>query len=178
MSRIGKNPVVIPTNVKVEIDGSSITVEGPKGKNAKSFPSVVSLEVKDDTVVVSPVGDSRLAKAMYGTARSIIASLVKGVVDGFSKELEIHGVGFRATLKGSILDLSLGYSHIIEYQIPERVQVTVTGNTKLKVEGIDKQEVGAVAAEIRSFYPPEPYKGKGVRIVGEYVRRKEGKTVA
>jgi large subunit ribosomal protein L6 len=178
MSRIGKNPVAIPANVKITIDGTDVSVEGPKGKNAMSFSPVVSFEIKDDTVVVSPVGNSRLARAMYGTSRSIIASLVHGVVEGFSKELEIHGVGFRATLKGSILDLSLGYSHPIEYAIPEGIQVTVKENTKLKVEGIDKQKVGAVAADIRSFYPPEPYKGKGVRIVGEHVRRKEGKTVA
>ncbi len=178
MSRIGKNPVAIPANVKITIDGTTVSVEGPKGKNAKSFPPVVSFEVKDETIVVSPIGNSRLARAMYGTSRSIIASLVHGVSEGYSKELEIHGVGFRAALKGSILDLSLGYSHPIEYKIPEGIQVIVTENTKLKVEGIDKQKVGAVAADIRSFYPPEPYKGKGVRIVGEYVRRKEGKTVA
>ncbi|MFM1851652.1 MAG: hypothetical protein RIS54_1336 [Verrucomicrobiota bacterium] len=178
MSRIGKQPVRIPAKVKVAISGQTISVEGPKGKISKTFDAAVAIKSADDKVTVSPVEDSRFARAMYGTARSIIAGMVKGVSEGFAKDLEIQGVGFRATLKGKQLDLALGYSHPIVMDIPEGIKVTVTDQTKVKVEGPDKQLVGAVTAEIRSYYPPEPYKGKGVRIVGERVRRKEGKTVA
>ena len=179
MSRIGKQPVPIPDKVKVDVQDHSILVEGPKGKVSKTFADVVKLSVNDKhQIIVTPLGESRFAKAMYGTARSVINGMVKGVTAGFSKDLEIQGVGFKATLKGKQLDLTLGFSHPILFDIPEGIKVTVTDNTKLKVEGADKQMVGAVTAEIRSFYPPEPYKGKGVRIVGERVRRKEGKTVA
>jgi large subunit ribosomal protein L6 len=179
MSRIGKQPVPIPDKVKVDVQEHSIQVEGPKGKVSKSFADVVRLSVNDkNQIIVTPLVETRFARAMYGTARSIINSMVKGVTVGFSKDLEIQGVGFKAFLKGRQLDLVLGHSHPVLFDIPEGIKVTVTDNTKLKVEGADKQMVGAVTAEIRSFYPPEPYKGKGVRIVGERVRRKEGKTVA
>ena len=179
MSRIGKQPVSIPDKVKVTINGDTVLVEGPKGKVSKLFAPVVKVTVADKKVTVSPTEDqSRFAKAMYGTVRSIIAGMVKGVTDGYTKELEIQGVGFKANLKGKQLDLALGYSHPIVMDIPEGIKVTVTDQTKLKVEGADKQLVGAVTAEIRGYYPPEPYKGKGVRLVGERVRRKEGKTVA
>ena len=179
MSRIGKQPVSIPDKVKVEIKDHTVRVEGPKGKVAKSFAPVVNITVTDKQVIVSPsADDSRFAKAMYGTVRSIIAGMVKGASEGYSKELEIQGVGFKANLKGKQLDLALGYSHPILMDIPEGIKVTVTDQTKLKIDGADKQLVGAVTAEIRGYYPPEPYKGKGVRIVGERVRRKEGKTVA
>jgi large subunit ribosomal protein L6 len=178
MSRIGKQPVLIPEKVKVDIKDTTVHVEGPKGKVQKTFAPVVTIVIKEKKVVVAPIGATRFANAMYGTTRSIIASMVKGVTVGFSKELEIQGVGFKANLKGKQLDLALGYSHPILMDIPEGIKITVTEGTKLKVEGCDKQLVGAITAEIRSFYPPEPYKGKGVRIVGERVRRKEGKTVA
>ena len=178
MSRIGKQPVPIPDKVKVDIKDTTVNVEGPKGKVHKTFAPVVTIAITDKKVVVAPIGTTRFANAMYGTARSIIASMVKGVTVGFFKELEIQGVGFKANLKGKQLDLALGYSHPIVMDIPEGIKITVTEGTRLKVEGCDKQLVGAVTAEIRSFYPPEPYKGKGVRIVGERVRRKEGKTVA
>ncbi len=178
MSRIGKQPVPIPDKVKVTINGGHVLVEGPKGKVEKTFASAVKVSVADKKVTFAPVDDSRFARAMFGTARSIVAGMVKGVTDGYTKELEIQGVGFKANLKGSQLDLALGYSHPIIMDIPSGIKVTVTDQTKLKVEGADKQLVGAVTAEIRSHYPPEPYKGKGVRIVGERVRRKEGKTVA
>jgi len=179
MSRIGKQPVIIPDKVKVSIAGDTVNVEGPKGKVSKTFAPVVKVTVADKVVTVSPTkDDSRFAKAMYGTVRSVIAGMVKGASEGYTKELEIQGVGFKANLKGSTLDLALGYSHPILMEIPAGIKVTVTDQTKLKVEGADKQLVGAVTAEIRSYYPPEPYKGKGVRIVGERVRRKEGKTVA
>jgi large subunit ribosomal protein L6 len=181
MSRIGRLPVSIPAKVKVEVKDSTVNIEGPKGKLSKTFDPIVAISVESDKVKVTPREETRFAKAMHGTARSVIAGMVKGVTDGYMKELEIQGVGFKANLKGSILDLALGYSHPINYPIPAGIKVTVTDNTKLKVEGPDKQMVGAVTAEIRGFYPPEPYKGKGVRIVGEHaerVRRKEGKTVA
>ncbi len=179
MSRIGKQPVPIPDKVKVTINGDTVLVEGPKGKVSKLFASVVKVTVANNTVTVSPTeDDSRFAKAMYGTVRSIIAGMVKGVSEGYVKDLEIQGVGFKANLKGKQLDLALGYSHPIVMDIPDGIKITVTDQTKVKVEGADKQLVGAVTAEIRSYYPPEPYKGKGVRIVGERVRRKEGKTVA
>ena len=178
MSRIGKQPVPIPDKVKVDIKDSTVHVEGPKGKVQKTFAPVVTIAIADKKVVVAPIGTSRFANAMYGTARSIIAGMVKGVTVGYSKDLEIQGVGFKANLKGKQLDLSLGYSHPILMDIPDGIKITVNEGTRLKVEGCDKQLVGAVTAEIRSYYPPEPYKGKGVRIVGERVRRKEGKTVA
>ncbi len=179
MSRIGKQPVPIPDKVKVDIKDHTVHVEGPKGKVTKSFAPVVKIGVADKKVVVSPSEDtSRFARAMYGTVRSVIAGMVKGVSVGYAKELEIQGVGFKAALKGKQLDLALGYSHPILMDIPEGIKVIVTDQTKLRVEGADKQLVGAVTAKIRAYYPPEPYKGKGVRIVGERVRRKEGKTVA
>jgi large subunit ribosomal protein L6 len=179
MSRIGKQPVLIPDKVKVTLNGDNVLVEGPKGKVSKSFAPVVKVTIADKKITVSPTEDqSRFAKAMYGTVRSVIAGMVKGVTEGYTKDLEIQGVGFKANLKGKQLDLALGYSHPIVMDIPDGIKVTVTDQTKVKVEGADKQLVGAVTAEIRGYYPPEPYKGKGVRIVGERVRRKEGKTVA
>lgn len=178
MSRIGKVPVQIPDKVKVSIEGTTVSTEGPQGKLTKTFAPVVSIEIVDNTIIIKPTEETRFANAMYGTARSIISGMVTGVATGFSKDLEIQGVGFKASLKGKILDLALGYSHPIHYQIPEGIVITLADQTKIKVAGPDKQLVGEVTASIRSFYPPEPYKGKGVRIVGERVRRKEGKTVA
>ena len=178
MSRIGKQPVPIPDKVKVTVNGGHVLVEGPKGKVEKSFAPVVKVTVADKKVTFAPTDETRFAKAMYGTARSVVAGMVKGVTEGYAKDLEIQGVGFKANLKGKQLDLALGYSHPILMDIPDGIKITVTDQTKLKVEGADKQLVGAITAEIRSYYPPEPYKGKGVRIVGERVRRKEGKTVA
>jgi large subunit ribosomal protein L6 len=178
MSRIGKQPVLIPDKVKVTVNGGVVLVEGPKGKVQKTFAPAVKVSVAEKKVTFAPTDESRFAKAMYGTARSVVAGMVKGVTDGYSKDLEIQGVGFKAALKGKQLDLALGYSHPILMDIPDGIKVTVVEGTKVKVEGADKQLVGAVTAEIRGYYPPEPYKGKGVRIVGERVRRKEGKTVA
>lgn len=178
MSRIGKVPVPIPDKVKVVVTGNTVAVDGPKGKVSKTFSPVVKIAMADKKVTVTPVEQTRFAGAMYGTARSVIAGMVKGASEGYVKELEIQGVGFKANLKGKQLDLALGYSHPILFDIPEGIKITVTDQTKVKIEGADKQLVGAVTANIRAYYPPEPYKGKGVRIVGERVRRKEGKTVA
>jgi len=177
MSRIGKKPVQIPDKVKVAITGTTVSVEGPKGKVSKTFAPVVKIEQQDKTLVVSKTEETRFSRAMFGTARSVIASMVQGVSVGYAKELEIQGVGFKAALKGNMLDLALGYSHAILHEIPAGIKVTVTDQTKLKIEGADKQLVGQVTAEIRAYYPPEPYKGKGVRYAGEHVERKEGKTV-
>ncbi len=176
MSRIGKLPVAIPEKVEVKIDGGTIEVKGPKGTNSRTFKtSVVSIAVEDGNVVVKPVGKSRLAKAMYGTARSLINGMIVGVTKGFEKNLIINGVGFKANLEGKVLDLALGYSHPIKHPIPEGLTVTVDDQTKVKVQGYDKQMVGQFAAQVKKFYPVEPYKGKGVTIVGDFVRRKEGK---
>lgn len=177
MSRIGKLPVEIPDKVEVKVDnGATISVKGPKGSLTRTFKStVVAIKVEDGNVVVSPVGKSREAKAMYGTARSIINGMVEGVTKGFEKNLTINGVGFKAAVQGDFLDLALGYSHPIKHPIPAGLTVTVADQTKVKVEGYDKQVVGQFAAQVKKFYPVEPYKGKGVTINGEYVRRKEGK---
>ena len=178
MSRVGKIPVPIPDKVKVDVKANTVSVEGPKGKTSRTFAPVVSITVAEKKITVAPLDDSRFSRAMFGTVRSVIAGMVQGAAQGYSKDLEIQGVGFKAALKGKQLDLALGYSHPILFDIPEGIKITVTDQTKLKVEGADKQAVGQVTAAIRAFYPPEPYKGKGVRIVGERVRRKEGKTVA
>ncbi len=179
MSRIGKLPVEIPDKVKVSVsEGNLVAVEGPKGKLSRHFDTCVEIKVESGQVLVSPSSGSRLSKAMYGTARSIINGMVQGVQQPFTRNLEIEGVGFKANLNGKVLDLALGYSHPIRYSVPEGVTITIDGGTKIKVEGCDKQMVGQVAADIKSYYPVEPYKGKGVRIVGQYVRRKEGKKTA
>ena len=175
MSRIGKLPVPIPDKVQASVKEDTLTIQGPKGTLEKSFDRVVNIEISDGQISVKPVNTSRLAKAMYGTARSIIDNMVQGVVKGFAKELDLNGVGFKAAVKGNVLDLALGYSHPIAYPIPKGLTITVNSNTRIKVEGIDKQQVGQAAAMIKAYYPIEPYKGKGVNIVGEFVRRKEGK---
>ena len=175
MSRIGSKPVPLPDKVSVIARGTVIAVEGPKGRLERDFEASVEIEVEDGKVVVRPSGNSRFAKVIYGTVRSHIANMVMGVAEGFTKDLEIVGVGFRAALSGNVLDMNLGYSHPIRFEVPEGIAVTVQDNTRIKVEGIDKQLVGEVAARIKRFYPVEPYNGKGVRILGQYVRRKEGK---
>ncbi len=177
MSRIGKVPVVIPEKVSLSVDGLRVTVEGPKGKLEKTFKGPIELQHEECRLTVIPKGSSRLARSLHGTVRSLIANMVTGVTEGFHKDVEIQGVGFRAAVEGSLLDLSLGYSHPIKYPIPDGIKITVTDNTKVRIEGSDKQLVGAVAADLKHFYKPNPYKAKGVYIVGEYVRRKEGKTV-
>ena len=178
MSRVGKVPVTIPAKVKVEVKNTTVSVEGPKGKVSHTFAPVVAIAIEGSKITVKPTEETRFSRARFGTARSVIAGMVKGAADGFVKDLEITGVGFKAALKGKQLDLALGYSHPIIFDIPEGIKITVTDGTKLKVEGANKQLVGLVSSQIRSYYPPEPYKGKGVKIVGERVRRKEGKTVA
>jgi large subunit ribosomal protein L6 len=177
MSRIGKQPVAIPAKVKVEVKGQKVFVEGPKGKLDFELPRRTAAKVENGNVLISRQGDDAQAKALHGLSRSLVNNMVKGVSDGFVKKLEIQGVGFKAAVQGKNVNLSLGYSHPLNYPIPDQVKVTVEENTKLTIEGPDKQVIGQVAAEIRAYYPPEPYKGKGVRYVGEKVERKEGKTV-
>lgn len=177
MSRIGKQPIAIPAKVKVEVKGQKVLVEGPKGKLNWDLPQRTSLKVEGDKIVVSRAGEDAQAKALHGLSRALVNNMVKGVTDGFVKKLEIQGVGFKAAVTGKVVNLSLGFSHPINYNIPDQIKVTVEENTKLTIEGPDKMLVGKVASEIRSYYPPEPYKGKGVRYAGEHVQRKEGKTV-
>jgi large subunit ribosomal protein L6 len=177
MSRIGKQPVVVPPKVKVEIKGQKVFVEGPKGKLDFELPARTSAKLEGTNLLVSRHGDDAEAKALHGLSRALVNNMVKGVSDGFVKKLEIQGVGFKAAVQGGKVNLALGYSHPINYPIPDQIKVTVEENTKLTIEGPSKQLVGQVAAELRSYYPPEPYKGKGVRYSDEKVRRKEGKTV-
>lgn len=177
MSRIGKLPVVIPPKVKVEVKGQSVKVEGPKGKLDFTLPKSTSANVAEGKVVVARDSEDSKAKALHGLSRAIINNMVKGVSEGFVKKLEIHGVGFKAAVQGDKVNLTLGYSHPIAHQIPAQIKVTVDENTKITIEGPDRQVVGEVAAEIRNYYPPEPYKGKGIRYAGEKIVRKEGKTV-
>jgi large subunit ribosomal protein L6 len=177
MSRIGKQPIAVPPKVKVELKGQKVSVEGPKGKLSFDLPRRTSLKVENGTIVVSRNGEDPEAKALHGLSRALVNNMVTGVSEGFVKKLEIQGVGFKAAVQGNVVNLSLGFSHPINYPIPAQIKVTVEENTKLTIEGPDRQVVGRVASEIRSFYPPEPYKGKGVRYAGEHVVRKEGKTV-
>jgi len=177
MSRIGKQPVVIPAQVKVQVSGRKISVEGPKGKLNLDLPPRTTAKIEGTSVLVSRQGEDAQARALHGLSRALINNMVKGVSDGFSKRLEISGVGFKAAVAGKVVTMNLGYSHPIQYDIPDQIKVVVEENTKITIEGPDKQLVGKVAAELRGFYPPEPYKGKGVKYSDEHVERKEGKTV-
>jgi large subunit ribosomal protein L6 len=177
MSRIGKQPITIPPKVKVEVQGRRVRVEGPKGKLELELPPATAAKVDAGSLLVSRNDDQSRSKAMHGLGRALLNNMVKGVTDGYVKKLEINGVGFKAAVQGKLIVLNLGYSHPVNYPIPDQIKVTVDENTKVTVEGPDKQLVGRVAAEIRSFYPPEPYKGKGVKYADEKIVRKEGKTV-
>src|SRR6266581_1201118 len=178
MSRIGNKEVEIPDKVKVNIDSEgAVSVEGPKGKLNWKLPHNIKASVKDNHVSVVREAETRSVKALHGLSRSLVHNMVQGVSEGFSKQLEIEGVGFKAAVQGSTLNLSLGFSHPILFPIPKEIKITVAEGTKLTIQGIDKKLVGQVAADIRRFYPPEPYKGKGVRYAGEQIRHKEGKTV-
>jgi large subunit ribosomal protein L6 len=177
MSRIGKQPIAIPPKVKVEVKGQQVFVEGPKGKLNWQLPRRTSIKVDQGKVLISRQGDDDAAKALHGLSRALVNNMVRGVSEGFVKKLEIQGVGFKAAVQGKNVNMTLGFSHPIVYPIPDQIKVVVEENTKLTIEGPDRQVVGQVAAELRSFYPPEPYKGKGVRYTDERVVRKEGKTV-
>jgi large subunit ribosomal protein L6 len=176
MSRVGKKPIAAAKGVDVKVGGGLVTVKGPKGELKMALSDEVTVKVENGEVSVDARNpDERRSKAMWGTVRANIQNMVTGVTTGFTKDLELQGVGYRAAMKGRDLELSLGYSHPVVYKAPAGITFASAKPTEIKISGADKQAVGQVAAEIRSFRPPEPYKGKGVRKVGEYVRRKEGK---
>ncbi len=177
MSRIGKRPVEVPSGVTVKLEGQTVKMKGSKGELSFTVPDVCSVEQSSDGIVIKPVDETKQAQAMWGMSRTQVANLVEGVTNGFSKTLEIQGVGYRAAMKGKDLQLNLGFSHDVVHKIPQGVQIAVSGAKQevITISGIDKQLVGQVAAEIRSYRPPEPYQGKGVRYQGEYIFRKEGK---
>ena len=174
MSRIGKLPVQIPSGVDVNVSGREVTVKGPKGRLQRTFKGV-TFTVADGVVTVVPDSQSRIDRSLWGLGRSLLDNMVVGVTDGFSRQLEINGVGYRATVKGNAVEFNLGYSHPIHFPMPDGVKIEVDKQTQVKVSGINKEAVGQTAAQIRSLRPPEPYKGKGVRYAGEYIRRKVGK---
>jgi len=175
MSRIGKNPVAIPAGVQVNLAGQLLTVTGGKGKLTLPISAEVSATVADGAVTIAPKDDSKQARAMWGTTRALVNNMVTGVSAGFTRTLEINGVGYRAAVQGRTLNLQLGYSHDIPYPIPQDIQIACERPTLIAISGADRQRVGQVAAEIRSYRPPEPYKGKGIKYSDETVRRKEGK---
>lgn len=175
MSRVAKTPVKVPQGVAVSVAADSVTVKGPKGELSMAVPAEVEVQRDDGALTFAVRSASKSASALAGTVRSLVGNMVAGVSEGFEKHLELQGVGYRAQAQGRKLNLQLGFSHPIDYQLPDGVEVQTASQTQIVVKGVDKQLVGQVAAEIRAFRPPEPYKGKGVRYVGERVRRKEGK---
>jgi large subunit ribosomal protein L6 len=175
MSRIGKKPVVIPAGVNLTLDGQSVTVKGPKGELSWTVSDEVVLELKDGALEFSPRSDTARARGMWGLSRTLVGNMVIGVTEGYVRDLELVGVGYRAAMKGNALSLQLGFSHDVDIDPPAGIAFAVGKPTEVKVSGIDKQAVGEMAARIRKIRPPEPYKGKGVRYAGETVRRKEGK---
>jgi large subunit ribosomal protein L6 len=175
MSRIGKVPIHLPQGVEVKLDGYTLEVKGPKGSLSHTIPAGISLQIEDGVIHVRRSGDAKRVRSLHGLTRTLIANMVVGVTQGFEKRLEIVGVGYRANLQGRALQLNLGYSHPVMYRLPAAIELVLDGQNNITVKGIDKQQVGQVAAEIRGFKKPEPYKGKGIRYTGEKVRRKAGK---
>ena len=179
MSLIGKKPITIPKDVKVVVENGQVLVEGPKGKLFRPFSSRINLELKESQVFLKRIaGDTKLDKSLHGLYRALIANMVKGVTEGYVKELEIIGTGFKAQLQGNKLTLTMGFSHPVNFIVPEGIKIETPKQTHIVIRGIDKEKVGQVAAEIRAVYPPEPYKGKGIRYLGEYVKKKVGKAQA
>jgi large subunit ribosomal protein L6 len=175
MSRIGKRPIPIPEKVTVTVDGQHVAVKGPKGELSRTLPAEVEIVQEDSTIFVNRRNDSRVARQRHGLSRTLVANMVEGVSNGFQKRLEIQGVGYRAQVQGRNLVLNVGYSHQVQIEPPQGIQVAVENNTNVIVSGIDKELVGNLSARIRAVRPPEPYKGKGIRYAGEFVRRKAGK---
>ncbi len=175
MSRIGKKPIAVPKNVTAKVDGQTVTVKGPKGQLSLTLIDDVEAKLEDGAIAVKPRSDTKRARSMWGMSRSLVDNLVRGTTNGFSRTLEITGVGYRAAMDGKSLKLQLGYSHDIFYAVPEGISIVVPKPTEITISGIEKDKVGQVAAEIRGFRGPEPYKGKGIRYQGEYIQRKEGK---
>jgi large subunit ribosomal protein L6 len=178
MSRIGKKPVAIPKDVKVEVRDNCICVEGPKGKLSQTLSNRISIELKDNQIFLKRASDTKTDKSLHGLYRALLANMLKGVTEGYVKELEIIGVGFKAQLQGDKLNMQLGFSHPVNFSVPEGIKIETPKPTRIVISGIDKEKVGEIAAEIRSIYPPEPYKGKGIRYAGEYVKKKVGKAQA
>ena len=175
MSRIGKKPVELPSGVSASVSGQTVEVKGPKGTRSFTATDDVDIKVEDNAVTVTPRSPSKRARQQWGMSRTMVANLVQGVTDGFKKEMEINGVGYRAQMQGNTLKLSLGYSHEVNFEVPKGVSITTPKQTEIVVEGMDPQQVGQVAANIREWREPEPYKGKGIRYKDEYIFRKEGK---
>jgi large subunit ribosomal protein L6 len=175
MSRIGKNPVAIPSGVQVELSGETLTAKGRLGALSLPIGNEVTATVADGQVTIAPKDESQRARAMWGTTRALVNNMITGVANGFTRNLEINGVGYRAAVQGNALNLQLGYSHDVNYPIPSDVKIACERPTAITITGADRQRVGQVAAEIRSFRPPEPYKGKGIKYADEVIRRKEGK---
>ncbi|MBL0925182.1 MAG: 50S ribosomal protein L6 [Sphingomonadaceae bacterium] len=175
MSRIGKKPVALPSGVTASMDAGTLSVKGPKGELKMPMSDLISYEMKDEGLSVQPANNSKAARAFWGMQRTLVQNLVTGVTEGFTKVLEITGVGYRATAQGKVLKLQLGYSHDVNFDVPEGIEIKTPDNTTVEISGIDKQKVGQVAAEIRRWRKPEPYKGKGIKYRGEYIFRKEGK---
>lgn len=178
MSRIGKQPIALDAKVKVSIDGSAVSVQGPKGTLVQNVPAGISVAQEEGELVIRRTDDSKSQRALHGLTRALLANAVRGVTQGFTKELEIHGVGYRAEIAGKNLKLTLGFSHPVEFPIPEGIQIAVDKNTRISIAGHDRQQVGQVAADIRKFRPPDVYKLKGIRYAGEQLRKKAGKTAA
>lgn len=176
MSRIGKKPIEIPAGVTVTLNGSEVAVKGPKGELSRTFNSDLTISVEENVLTVTRPSDAKEHRALHGTTRAVISNMVEGVSKGFEKSLELIGVGYRAQKQGNKLVLSVGYSHPVEFDVEQGLEVEVPSNTKIIIKGINKERVGALAADVRQVRPPEPYKGKGIRYEGEFVRRKEGKT--
>ena len=176
MSRIGKKPVGLPSGVTATVSGQTVEIKGPKGVRTFKATDAVSLAVEESAVSITPRGSSKRARQQWGMSRTQIANCVTGVTDGFKKELEINGVGYRASMQGAVLKLALGYSHDVLFEVPTGITVTAPKPTEIIVEGIDQQQVGEVAAKIREWRKPEPYKGKGIKYKDEYIFRKEGKS--
>ncbi|MBV9262334.1 MAG: 50S ribosomal protein L6 [Pseudolabrys sp.] len=175
MSRIGKKPVAIPTGVTANVEGQTVKVKGPKGALSIVVPDDVTVKMDKGSIALDPKNETKRARSQWGTVRALVANLMTGVTKGFEENLEINGVGYRAAVQGKTLNLQLGFSHDVNYPIPEGITIAASKPTEIKITGSDKQKVGQVAAEIRAFRGPEPYKGKGVKYVGEYIFRKEGK---
>ena len=175
MSRVGLKPITVPSGVEVKVDGNTSFVKGPKGELTFVVNELCTVALEENEVAVKPVNNSKPARSMWGMSRTRIANMIDGVANGFTKSLELVGVGYRAQMKGTALNLALGYSHEIDYPAPEGVKIVTPKPTEIVISGIDKQKVGQAAAEIRAFRPPEPYKGKGVKYADEYIFRKEGK---
>ncbi|MGD6804782.1 50S ribosomal protein L6 [Rossellomorea vietnamensis] len=176
MSRVGKKPIEVPAGVTITTDANNVTVKGPKGELSRTFSPDINIEVQENVVNISRPSESKEHRSLHGTTRALIANMVEGVSKGFERNLELIGVGYRAQKQGTKLVLNVGYSHPVEFEPENGIEIEVPANTKISIKGIDKERVGAIASNIRAVRPPEPYKGKGIRYEGEFVRRKEGKT--